>query len=1432
MPVNIFDQFDEVASPEVQPVQETEALGQTEGAGNVFDQFDSADEVSQEPAAKRAAGPGILSSVASLAGEAWEKTPAGLITGGARKAIQAIPIPSQETVVSGIKKIRSAVAERSMGIPFGGGFQGLTITGENNEESAQRSAGFARALAEQAKGLADFSLSLPGIATTAIGGPIASSAGKIAGPIIRTLLSSGWATEIGRHLPEQYQQYLIAHDHGTPEEQEFADVNLASGLAMFAGAGAHATRGVAKAPALASEVVGKMRENAALEQARKLGLTKTAEAVRPAAAPVSPAPPAPAVPTPTAAPALPAGVERAGTMAGRDHYHYMDPVVGKQTFAVPAGSRPEVIAAKVAEIKDRYYQAAIEGEALPPEATAAVVEAPAKASEPAAPVPAPAEAPKPAEGILERNKIAEVESASPERWQQLASEEWKESGGLTGKAHEVGRTAKTPEEVAELKAGADRMDAEAARLKGELTAAKAKGQDIMPILDAMAPIGTKKQFFREAYEAATGTGSAGDFLRKRDPNYQPPFPEGAQPEGVTSANQIQEAMVLPSNPPPGTPTPMAEGAPGGIRQPERALANQQEQAPQGEQAAPVSVPRGTLASTQPGARGIAKNVRRKWTTATADQPLGNEAGSITLEPIKELWEGTSRAVRGAWEATKAINREAFTLPKTSDYRRSVLNWSSKLQTSFSEVGAARKEIQSAVPTEVRRDGITNWIEAGGDRSVLQQRLAATQAWRDPITGKPHPQQRKLIAGYEAALSLTPEELAVAGDVKAAFDDLGQRGNANDVLNSFRDNYVTHVWDQKRGEGKGFASGSTLKDRFKFSKARSFDTFFDGEQAGYVPATKDVSKLLPTYLHEMNSVIAARQLVAQMAAGTASDGRPLLAPRGKGVSVGGEEGQATLIMPESPGKETGDYVRFDRQPALHDWRWAAKDTDGNPIFLKGDLVVHPEAAAKLRNVLGRSAIKQWYESKTGAMASIPKAIVKGIDVVQSETKRTMLGLLAPFHQTQEGTHAIGHRVNPSFNNPEIDLSKFPEQRDAARHGLMLAPDSASASEFMEGFQQSGIVSRIPGLGPLADRYASYLFDQYIPGLKFKTYQAILRRNQHVFAKDLASGRVNLEDVKILSSEQSNAAYGHLNYADLGRNPTIQHLMRLGLLAPDFLEARMRFAGQGIKGALGAKVGREQVVALATLAVAQATLAYAMSKVTGGQWDAKDPFVFHVGNRKYTMRSVPEDAYRLMTDSRAFIYARLNPLVGRGAVQYLSGTDWRGQKVTALETAVELAKQPIPLTLRPLFGNTHSPLTGWEQLLSIVGIVIKRYSAQAEMRNKASDWMLASTDTKIKSAAERYRRETFADSEYKPLREALINQDFDTAKQAYLKLLETRTPAVVSETFLQQKRFTGNVIWEERWLKSLSAEDKLLLQQARREQAELVKRYQTLIRGTKS
>lgn len=825
---------------------------------------------------------------------------------------------------------------------------------------------------------------------------------------------------------------------------------------------------------------------------------------------------------------------------------------------------------------------------------------------------------------------------------------------------------------------------------------------------------------------------------------------------------------------------------------------------------------------EPGSAGLGKNVRNV-SGATGE---GGFLGVDMAKLAKKFNEGKDATV----DFTKQVTKETMGGKKMNDLRKSVLDWSAKLQRSFGEAAAMQKDLLEKVPDQKARQGIVNWIQADGDVRVLGQRLAATA---DP----------KLAAGYRAALALTPEQIRVANQVKSQYADTGRIANHYDLLNTFKDNYITQLWDLKKGPTGG-SSSRTLRDKFRFAKASTFPTYFDGEQAGFTPkGDKDIAKILPVYMHEMNTVIAARQLVEQMWKGKASDGRPLLAPIGAGMPVENASGHATLIMPKAMKEKTSDYKVIPNQPALSAWRWAATDSDGRPVMLKADLAVHPEAVGRLKAILGRSAIREWYDTPTSATAAIPKAIAKGLDQFQSTTKRTMLGLISPFHQVQEGTHAVGHRVNPFFGIPKIDLVNNRSQMDAARHGLMLLPDRASEGQFMEGLRPSGLVSRIPGIGPVADHYSNYLFHEYIPGLKFKTYSAILDRNNGVYAKDLRSGSVTSADIKVLSAEQTNAAFGHLNYADLARNPTIQHLLQLGLLAPDFLEARARFTGQGIKGLLGGKAGREQILALGTLAVAQATLAYTSAQLTGGQWDKTDPFSFKLGNRRYTMRSVPEDITSAMKDSRGFIYSRINPITMKGPVQALTGTDYRGKKVSLGDTAKELAQTPIPISVKGFLGIGNTSVKAWESLAGAVGLKISRDTTSNDVHKMALDWMSKSTSPKVIQAYKDQQQRSLPESIYKPLKmsvevgdNAKIVQSVkdllavepdqkarDKRKKEILREFNPFTKSPNSYDVKIKPFATRDKVFESAFIKSLDAAGKESYRQSVRDQ---VKAYRTL------
>lgn len=713
---------------------------------------------------------------------------------------------------------------------------------------------------------------------------------------------------------------------------------------------------------------------------------------------------------------------------------------------------------------------------------------------------------------------------------------------------------------------------------------------------------------------------------------------------------------------------------------------------------------------------------------------------------------------------------------------------------------------------------------------------------------------RLARGYEAAQNLSPAEKNLAGRIQDYYTAKEQQARDAGMFEQGRQNFATQVW-QPSGRADESVSG-TLNGRtapqLPFGKRALSDNFFDAEQAGMIPRTKAAGDLLGAYSSEMNKAVATRQLVKDLSAAKADDGRPLASPTGYaerigkvGVDANGKEmvtspwvvragtrPDAKLSARDAAGKSPAqlaalenrqDYKTVDN-PAFRAWKWVGNDDSGTPIMLHGDLALHPDIAQHIQNVLGKSAIREWYNSPGSMLAKPAKLLVKGVDKANGAVKQAMLSL-SPFHYVQEATHAIGHRINPLFNLPKLSFDD-PVQRDAAEHGLVLSGDHQSMENFREGLGSGSLLYRAPVVGRMIKPINEFLFNEYIPRLKLKTYDAILQRNQHVYASDLDAGRVTMDQVKYVSANQANAAYGHLNYTDIGRNPTLQHIFRLGLLAPDFLEARGKFAGQAAKG-LVSKAGREQLVALATLAAAQYIGARVVNKNLDDDYHWDHPFSVIHNNREYSMRSVPEDLYKLATGPMRFANGRLSPLIAKTALEAMTGRNWRGEKVTALDTLAEAATSGIPIPLREAPGlrqltttSKNSPISPMESLLGSVGLHINRYSPISET------YKLADQFKKAQGIPE--NTGSYPPSKYAALRNALDDADMTTANLEKQKLEAASDPDAVGKGFTKSVNhpFTGKASLEDKFRNSLQGDDRKMYDAAVARRALILDRFDQL------
>jgi hypothetical protein len=240
--------------------------------------------------------------------------------------------------------------------------------------------------------------------------------------------------------------------------------------------------------------------------------------------------------------------------------------------------------------------------------------------------------------------------------------------------------------------------------------------------------------------------------------------------------------------------------------------------------------------------------------------------------------------------------------------------------------------------------------------------------------------------------------------------------------------------------------------------------------------------------------------------------------------------------------------------------------------------------------------------------------------------------------------------------------------------------SALEEFSEGVAGSGLINKLPKIGPYMQKYQEYLFENYIPRLKAAMGRDAFGRNMKRYG-----GKLNRDQVLRLSADEANFAFGELNWKAMGVNPAMLDVMRIGLLAPDFLLARVGFAGQALR-----PYGKEQFAAI----FRQATVMYAGARVLNmainkgdAHWDK--PFSVVVGKKEYTLRSVVGDMTHLVTDPRSFMFHRLAPMVS-GGYEIASTRNIWGRKET-LKTAVQnnLKRMP-PIPLQGLFSRHQDKL----------------------------------------------------------------------------------------------------------------------------------------------
>lgn len=689
---------------------------------------------------------------------------------------------------------------------------------------------------------------------------------------------------------------------------------------------------------------------------------------------------------------------------------------------------------------------------------------------------------------------------------------------------------------------------------------------------------------------------------------------------------------------------------------------------------------------------LTRSLRENKSSFTDPRPIGERlaaSAAVQLDAAKadvyEKWQKVANISKGFYD--KLTTRAPIT-----DFRQGVKYWQGQIQKSNWEGDQFVRAMKTAHPDVTRREAMSIYAEADGD-------MAKMKTWSEGMSDKPSLQKK-----YRDAMNLTDEEKLLATNARLYWDDKLDQAIKLGFLEHGLEDYVYHVVKRPNpvtNKLQAEAFIGKLQSNPSFAKKRFYETIFDLEKAGHL-ANADLGYLVGAYDKSFNTAAASRTFIKQLHAGETKSGEPLVEVSGSGTALPREaaEKEAYLIRPKSKnGAITEDgrpYVAVDH-PALRKWKWATKDENGTPIFLQGDMLVHPDFAGKLKNLLGRSWFRNWGVEVNGVKYR-PLNAVLGAGQAFKETMLDMSG----FHAVQVALHGLEHTVNLA-KLAEINLDD-PHQMRFVENGLVIA-DHDALGQMSEGGGSGSLVRKIPGAGKLAQFTSDFTFHTLIPRLKMTMAIDAFERNKARYPE------LTEDQLYELTGEQANAAFGGLNYKLLYRNPTAQDMFRMLALAPDFLEARARFVSQAVK-----PYGKEQFRALVIGAVTMYTVARFANQAVSGDphWDK--PFSLVVpqpdgSQKEWRLRTIQGDIEHLIRDPQNFTFVRLNPIVARPMVEALMGRDQFGRKQGLGALATDTLKHGIPVAFQNWIRNPQD-YSLLDSLLQSMGVSNNTYRSPAE------------------------------------------------------------------------------------------------------------------------
>ena len=494
------------------------------------------------------------------------------------------------------------------------------------------------------------------------------------------------------------------------------------------------------------------------------------------------------------------------------------------------------------------------------------------------------------------------------------------------------------------------------------------------------------------------------------------------------------------------------------------------------------------------------------------------------------------------------------------------------------------------------------------------------------------------------------------------------------------------------------------------KSKAFDNMFEAMEKGYVPKNIGAVDAFSNYVQEHRGAVGIKKAEDIYLKQTDTDGRPLaINPAAVRYLDSDTETGKTIHVPmvriadiskldldtienkvrtDEDGNhylDVSDYtegpkvfarnrvteVGFKKDPETGD---VMIGPNGKPVDLpvmrKTALMFHPDHIEDVRNMFDDTS---WVRKTPWANSVLKTA----------QATKSFLLALSPFHIVTEGLRGLQIGLPMEEIMHPFNAKPIPEDHisltEGVTHGLTLHPQTEKSlydAGAGEGVGATGpLFQKIPVLGDIQRVAEQKLFGEYIPRLKAVGFEKIagqLREQNH-----------NWEDHQIYSQAAriTNGIFGGLNWKQLGVSASNVDMLRMIALAPDFTGSHIDTTMSMFKPG-----GSVIYQSFGRMMFYNFLAAQSLNLLLHGQVHLEHPFSVADpdGKRSWSMRTLPEDTWRALTEPQSFFRNRMNP-VAKTAYEALYGRDDQGKKLSDTQMVGDGIRNTIPLILQGPAGS---------------------------------------------------------------------------------------------------------------------------------------------------